>query len=288
MAKNFDMKTNKNNFVVRTDAINQFLRQINKYKVLSSAEERELFKRIKNGDESAREDIIKHNQRFVFAVAKTYANDERVLDLVNEGNIGLMQAIDSYDYTKENRFLSYAVWYIRRSINAYIVNDEMFIQKTNNTKTIYQVGKLRTKFFSMYGRYPIEEELIELLKEKGVKISDISDLYELKINSISTTYDDEDGNAFENSPMFTSKTYTTNEYETDIEKEYDSAMSGMLMSVLDERERTIIEYAFGIGYAKSYTNNEIGEIIGMSAERIRQLKNGALKKMRMVAVERRI
>ena len=282
------MKTNKNNFVVRTDAINQFLRQINKYKVLSSAEERELFKRIKNGDESAREEIIKHNQRFVFAVAKTYANDERVLDLVNEGNIGLMQAIDSYDYTKENRFLSYAVWYIRRSINAYIVNDEMFIQKTNNTKTIYQVGKLRTKFFSMYGRYPIEEELIELLKEKGVKISDISDLYELKINSISTTYDDEDGNAFENSPMFTSKTYTTNEYETNIEKEYDSAMSGMLMSVLDERERTIIEYAFGIGYAKSYTNNEIGEIMGMSAERIRQLKNGALKKMRMVAVERRI
>jgi RNA polymerase primary sigma factor len=288
MAKNFDMKTNKNNFVVRTDAINQFLRQINKYKVLSSAEERELFKRIKDGDENAREEIIKHNQRFVFAVAKTYANDERVLDLVNEGNIGLMQAIDSYDYTKENRFLSYAVWYIRRSINAYIVNDEMFIQKTNNTKTIYQVGKLRTKFFSMYGRYPIEEELIELLKEKGVKISDISDLYELKINSISTTYDDEDGNAFENSPMFTSKTYTTNEYETDIEKEYDSAMSGMLMSVLDERERTIIEYAFGIGYAKSYTNNEIGEIMGMSAERIRQLKNGALKKMRMVAVERRI
>lgn len=288
MAKNFDMKTNKNNFVVRTDAINQFLRQINKYKVLSSAEERELFKRIKNGDESAREEIIKHNQRFVFAVAKTYANDERVLDLVNEGNIGLMQAIDSYDYTKENRFLSYAVWYIRRSINAYIVNDEMFIQKTNNTKTIYQVGKLRTKFFSMYGRYPIEEELLELLKEKGVKISDISDLYELKINSISTTYDDEDGNAFENSPMFTSKTYTTNEYETDIEKEYDSAMSGMLMSVLDERERTIIEYAFGIGYAKSYTNNEIGEIMGMSAERIRQLKNGALKKMKMVAVERRI
>ncbi len=288
MAKNFDMKTNKNNFVVRTDAINQFLRQINKYKVLSSAEERELFKRIKDGDENAREEIIKHNQRFVFAVAKTYANDERVLDLVNEGNIGLMQAIDSYDYTKENRFLSYAVWYIRRSINAYIVNDEMFIQKTNNTKTIYQVGKLRTKFFSMYGRYPIEEELIELLKEKGVKISDISDLYELKINSISTTYDDEDGNAFENSPMFTSKTYTTNEYETDIEKEYDSAMSGMLMSVLDERERTIIEYAFGIGYAKSYTNNEIGEIMGMSTERTRQLKNGALKKMRMVAVERRI
>ena len=75
---------------------------------------------------------------------------------------------------------------------------------------------------------------------------------------------------------------------THIEKEYDSAMSGMLMSVLDERERTIIEYAIGIGYTKSYTNNEIGEIMGMSAERIRQLKNGALKKMRMVAVERRI
>ena len=278
----------KQTFMIRTNAINAYLKSINKYKVLSAAEERKLFERIEQGDEEARELIIKHNQRFVFDVAKTYANDERILDLVSEGNIGLMQAIDSYDYRKGTRFLSFAVWYIRRSINAYIVNDEMFIQKTNNTKTIYQVGKLRTKFFSDNGRYPTEDELLGLLNEKGIKINDVSDLYDLKINSISTTYDDEDGNAFENSPIFTSKTCIINDYEDDIDKEYDSAMSGMLMSVLDEREKTIISYAYGIGCSKPYTNAEIAEMLDMSAERVRQLKNGAVKKMKSVAVKGRI
>ena len=287
MGKSFSVKGDKS-YVTRTDAINQFLRQINKYKVLSATEERELFKRLKGGDESARDEIIKHNQRFVFAVAKTYASDERVLDLVNEGNIGLIQAIDTYDYTKDNRFLSYAVWYIRRSINAYVVNDELFIHKTNNTKTIYHINKLKSAFFNENGRYPTEEELIGLLNEKGIKINDATDLYDLRINSINTNYDDEDGNAFENSAFFTSRTSIKNEYEDDMDKEYNSAMSGALLSILNERERSIIEYAYGIGHCKSYTNNEIGNELGMSAERVRQLKNAALKKMRDRPVERRI
>lgn len=288
MAKSLNIKNGDQTYVTRTDAVSQFLRTINKYKVLSPVEERELFKRLKEGDMSAREDIIKHNQRFVFAVAKTYATDERVLDLVNEGNIGLMQAIDSYDYTKDNRFLSYAVWYIRRSIHAYVMNDDMFIHKTNNTKTVYHINKIRSKFFNENGRYPTEEELIDLLNEKGVKINDAADLYDLRVNSISTNYDDEDGNAFENSQFFTSRTSIKNEYEDDMDAEYKAALSGALMSVLDEREKSIIEYAFGIGHCKAYTNNEIGDELGMSAERVRQLKNSALKKMREVPVERRI
>ena len=276
MRKNFNIKTNDPAYLSRTDGVNSFLREINKYKVLSASEERELFKRIKEGDESARETIIKHNQRFVFAVAKTYATDERVLDLVDEGNIGLMQAIDSYDPDKDNRFLSYAVWYIRRSINAYIVNDDLFIHKTNNTKTVYHINKLKSRFFNENGRYPTEEELIDMLNEKGIKINDVTDLYDLKINSISTNYDDEDGNAFENSKYFKARAVTLNEYEDDIDKEYKTALSGALMSVLDEREKAIIEYAFGIGHCKSYTNSEIGEELGMSGERVRQLKNSAL------------
>lgn len=288
MKKNINITNNEQPFLVRTDAINAYLRKINKYKVLSAAEERELLKRIKEGDMEAREALINHNQRFVFAVAKTYAKDERVLDLVSEGTLGLIRAIDTYDMDKDNRFLSYAVWYIRRSIHAYVVNDEMFIQKTNNTKTIYQANKMKTKFFNENGRFPIEEELMDLLNEAGIKINDINDLYDLKIMSINTSYDDEDVNAFENSPFFTSKTAVKNEYEDDIDKEYDSAVSGALMSVLDERERTIINYAYGIGLTKPYTNSEIAEVLDMSAERVRQLKNSAIKKMRSVAVEKKI
>ena len=287
MGKNIKVRKEQS-FLVRTDAINAYLKKINKYKVLTAAEEKALFERIRKGDESAREEIINHNQRFVFAVAKTYASDERVLDLVNEGNIGLITAIDTYDETKGTRFLSYAVWYIRRSINAYIINDEMLIQKTNNTKTIYHVNKIRTKFFSEHGRYPVESELLDILEEKGIKIKDPNDLYDLKLNSISTTYDDEDSNAFENSPMFTSKTSVKNDYEYDVDSDYKAALSGALMSVLDEREKEVICYAFGIGHVKEYTNMEIGHELGMSGERVRQIKNEALKKMREAPVERKI
>lgn len=280
-----NLKEKKSGFINADHSISTYLKEINKYKVLTSAEEADLIERMKNGDEEARALLIASHQRFVYAVAKRYGNDDNVLDLVNEGNVGLMQALETFDSTKGNRFLSYAIWYIRREINAYLNNDNLLIRKTNNTKTVYKLSKIKSKFFAEHNRYPDMEEIAEILeKEYGVKIKDKTDLLDITTTSIDTCFDDEDARAFENTPYFTERTSVENEYQGDIDNEYNSAVSGALMSILTEREQTIIKKAFGIGYGKEFTNAEIGEDLGMSSERVRQLKNGAIKKMQKAAV----
>lgn len=280
-----NLKNKKGGFINADQSIASYLKEINKYKVLKPAEERELIKRMREGDEEARDLLINSNQRFVYAVAKRYGNESNVLDLVNEGNIGLMLALDTFDESKSNRFLSYAIWYIKREINAYLNNENLLVRKTNNTKTVYKIAKIRSKFYSEHNRYPDVDELSELLEsEYGLKIKDKTDLFDVTTTSIDMCYDDEDSRAFENSPYFTERTSVDNEYETISNKEHSSSVSGLLVSLLTEREQVIVKMAFGIGYNKEYTNAEIAEEIGMSSERVRQLKNAALDKMKQFAV----
>ena len=280
-----NLKNKKGGFINADQSIASYLKEINKYKVLKPAEERELIKRMREGDEEARDLLINSNQRFVYAVAKRYGNESNVLDLVNEGNIGLMLALDTFDESKSNRFLSYAIWYIKREINAYLNNENLLVRKTNNTKTVYKIAKIRSKFYSEHNRYPDVDELSELLEsEYGLKIKDKTDLFDVTTTSIDMCYDDEDSRAFENSPYFTERTSVDNEYETISNKEHSSSVSGLLVSLLTEREQVIVKMAFGVGYNKEYTNAEIAEEIGMSSERVRQLKNAALDKMKQFAV----
>ena len=280
-----NLKEKKSGYINADHTISTYLKEINRYKVLTATEEADLIERMNNGDEEAKAQLIAANQRFVYAVAKRYGNDDNVLDLVNEGNIGLMQALETFDPGKGNRFLSYAIWYIRREINAYLNNDNLLIRKTNNTKTVYKIGKIKQKFYAEHNRYPDVDEMAAILEEEyGIKIKDKTDLLDITTTSINTCFDDEDSRAFENTPYFTERTAVENEYQDEIDKEYSSAVSGALMSVLTEREQTIIRMAFGIGYTKEFTNAEIGEDLGMSSERVRQLKNGAIKKMQKEAV----
>lgn len=280
-----NLKEKKSGYITADHTISTYLKEINKYKVLSATEEADLIDKMQHGDEEAKALLVAANQRFVYAVAKRYGNDDNVLDLVNEGNIGLMQALETFDSSKGNRFLSYAIWYIRREINAYLNNDNLLIRKTNNSKTVYKLAKIKQKFYAEHNRYPDVDEIAAILEEEyGIKIKDKTDLLDITTTSISTCFDDEDSRAFENTPYFTERTAVENEYQVDMEKEHSSVLSGVLMSILTEREQTIVKMAFGIGYNKEYTNAEIGEELGMSSERVRQLKNGAIKKMQTEAV----
>lgn len=280
-----NLKGKKSGYISANHELNVYLKEISKYKVLTASEEADLIEKMKNGDEEAKNTLISSHQRFVYAVAKRYGNDDNVLDLVNEGNIGLIQALDSFDSSKGNRFLSYAIWYIRREINAYLNNDNLLIRKTNNTKTVYKLSKIKEKFYAENNRYPNLDEIADILEtEYGLKIKDKSDLLDVSTTSISTCFDDEDSRAFENTPYFTDKTAVDNDYLPEMDNEFNSVASGALMSSLSEREQTIIKMAFGIGYNKEYTNAEIGEEVGMSGERVRQLKNGAIEKMKKLAV----
>lgn len=280
-----NLKEKKTGFINADHTISVYLKEINKYKVLTAAEEADLIKKMRNGDVDARNRLIAANQRFIYAVAKRYGNDDNVLDLVNEGNIGLMQALDTFDASKGNRFLSYAIWYIRREINAYLNNDNLLIRKTNNTKTIYKLSKIKEKFYTENNRYPDVDEIAAILEaEYGLKIKDKTDLLDISTTSINTCFDDEDARAFENTPYFTEKTAVDNDYLPVMDNDFNSAVSGALISSLTEREQTVVKMAFGIGYNKEYTNAEIAEELGMSSERARQLKNGAIEKMKKFAV----
>jgi RNA polymerase primary sigma factor len=280
-----NLKEGKTNFIGGNRSLNDFLKDINKYNVLSHTEETELAERMKAGDEQAREKLISANQRFVYAIAKRYGNDDNVLDLVNEGNKGLMTALESYDPEKKNRLLSYAVWYITRDILAYLNGENVLIRKTNNTKTVYKIPKIKEKFYAEHNRYPDVDELAEILEsEYGLKIKDKTDLLDISTTSINTCFDDEDARAFENTPYFTEKTAVDNDYVSEMSEEHNSIISGALISSLTEKEQTIIKMSFGIGFNKEYTNAEIGEVVGMSGERVRQLRNGAIEKMKKLAV----
>lgn len=281
-----NLKEKKNNFISTNEpSVNAYLKDVNRYKVLTAGEEAELVQRMRAGDEAAREKLTTANLRFVYAVAKRYANSDNLLDLVQEGNKGLITALDSFDPEKGTRFLSCAVWYITRTILAYINGENMLIRKTNNTKTVYKIPKIRDKFYAENSRYPDVDELAAILEtEYGLKIKDKTDLLDISTTSINTCFDDEDARAFENTPYFTEKTAVDNDYLPEMNEEHNSIVSGILMSNLSEKEQTIIRMAFGIGYNKEYTNAEIAEEIGMSSERVRQLKNGAIEKMKKLAV----
>lgn len=283
------LKDVRSNFINSNTTIAAYLKEINKCKVLTQSEEEKLVDEMLEGNEEAKNKLILANQRFVYAVAKRYGNDDNILDLVSEGNIGLMSALETFDKSRGNRFLSYAIWYIRREINAYLNNDNLLIKKTNNAKTTYKIPKIKSKFYTENNRYPNNDEIAEILeKEYGLKIKDKNDLLDVTTTSISTCFDDEDNRAFENTPYFTNKTAINNEYEVGIQKEHNSSITETLISQLSNREKTVIKMAFGIGYNKEYTNAEIGEEVNMSSERVRQLKNNAIKKMHQFAESKHI
>lgn len=283
-----DLKTIKGSLTVRNDTINSYLKDINKYPVLSADEENELISLIRENNEHSKEyrdKLISSNQRFVFAIAKRYCSDERVLDLVDEGNIGLMEAIDKYDPTVGVRFLSYAVWYIRRSINYYLINDNLMIKKSNNMKLGTKTSTIENKFFCENGRYPSDNEIIDILKnEYDIDINNKIDVIEVKTNSINSTLtEDNTSCTVENSSEFVDKTASYNDYEKQMEKEHATKTVEHYLSFLNERNATILKMSYGIGYNKEYTNYEIAEELGLSSERVRQLKTESMQKLQKAA-----
>jgi RNA polymerase sigma factor (sigma-70 family) len=277
-----DLKAPISNLHGRSETTNKFLFDIRKYPVLSADEEKEIIKRIKNGDESARRILIESNQRFVFAVARKYAKDEHhLMDLVSEGNVGLIRAIDNFDPSKGFKFITHAVWYVRREISAYIVNTDNFVRKTNISKTNTRLRRLNNEFFLANGRYPSTDELKNLFKEKfGIEIKNDTDLLELNVFSTDETMsDDSKDTVIEASSEVLIKTASVNDYEVESQEDHMKALVKYTMGCLTEVEKTIICMSFGIGHDREYDNNEISEYVDYTAERVRQLKNKALEKM---------
>ena len=271
----------------QTPEIEAYLRSIRKYQPLSQEEENEVFKMYHSNDPDAKkkaiDTLVKANQRFIFSLAKDYAkgDETKVLDYVNEGSIGIINAIDKFDQTRGFKFISFAVWYIRQAMTNYAQTTDLFLRKSNNAKIGNNILKIRTAFFQENHREPTTEEIKEALAKQGIKIKEDKDLEDVVRNSIDSVWGDE--STFENNPRYIQYSAIQNEYEKEMDDEDNKSVVGKLLKNLDERSQLVIKQLFGIGYENPIDIEVVAEHLGLTPTRVGQIKNAALKKLASVA-----
>lgn len=271
----------------QTPEIEAYLRSIRKYQPLTQEEENEVFKMYRSNDPVAKEKaiatLVNANQRFIFSLAKDYAkgDETKVLDYVNEGSIGIINAIEKFDQTRGFKFISFAVWYIRQAMTNYAQTTDLFLRKANNAKIGNNVLKIRTAFFQENHREPTTDEIKEALAKKGIKIKEDKDLEDVVRNSIDSVWGDE--STFENNPRYIQYSAIQNEYEKEMDDEDNKSVVGKLLKSLDERSQLVIKQLFGIGYENPIDIEVVAENLGLTPTRVGQIKNAALKKLASVA-----
>ena len=192
-----DCKSQNIPYNYRDSASTAFFNDIVNYPILTVAEERELIRLIKGRNrlaaERAREKLVNSNQRFVVSVAKKYTNGSNFMDLVLEGNLGLMEAIENFNPKKDIRFLTYAIHWIRKYIREYIMYKERVVKPRNGNKIYTYVSKVKNKFFAENGRYPYPEEIKDILEDEyNVLVPCKDDVVDYTIRSVDemlTTFD---------------------------------------------------------------------------------------------------
>lgn len=271
------------------DNVMSYLNSIRKFEVLTPEEEIAEFTKIKNGTEkekiSARQKIMECNQRFIYAVAKQYVKGNDIMDLINVGNIGMEEAIDRFDITKGMKFITYAVWYIRRAMVSYITNDGTIVRSTNKQKLMGVLPRVKEKLFQENGREATPEEIIESLeKDYNIKIKESEDVYDMCVSSISDTMIGENDSPSPAQIEFETYTASRNDYENKMEKEDNAYLVEKLLSVCSEKERGVIKMLYGIGYDEPIPPEDVAEAYNMTRTRVLQLKKSIIKKMQKAAL----
>lgn len=251
--------------------IEKYLNQIRKYTPLTKKEEREFFIKAKSGDKAAYDHIMQSNLRFVVSVAKQYQNQGLDLDdLIAEGNLGLVKAYEKFDYSKNYKFITYAVWWIRQSILSAIQENAKVVKvPVNKLNNITKISKIRQQLEQENLGSVTFEEIREYVDDPVI-LNDIKHSI-IKV-PLDKTYTDNDKNLNEIIPDETSDLFLLTEHaKEEIE---------LILEDFPEREREILYMYYGINYPRPYTLREIGIDIGLTRERIRQIKVKALEKLR--------
>jgi RNA polymerase primary sigma factor len=269
------LKTIQSN--LSTDAIRSYLFEIGKIPLLTADEEVILAKRIENGDEEARQLLTTANLRLVVSIAKKYSKSGlELLDLIQEGNIGLMRAVEKFDYKKGFKFSTYATWWIRQAITRAIADQARTIRvPVHMIETINKFNKVTGILTIKLGRQPTDEEIA---KEMDIEVEKVAEIRKIKQNpsSLSTPIGDEKDSKLQDiiadEWSQTPEDFATSEY-----------LRNQLHDVLDElqdRERRVLELRFGLEDGVSRTLEEVGREFGVTRERIRQIEAKALKKLK--------
>lgn len=257
-------------------SLDKYLQEIGREELITVEDEVELAQRIRKGDQEALEKLTRANLRFVVSVAKQYQNQGLSLpDLINEGNLGLIKAAEKFDETRGFKFISYAVWWIRQSILQALAEQSRIVRlPLNQVGSLNKINKALSKFEQENERMPSPEELAEILDIPREKIADTLRVSGRHVSVDAPFVDGEDNNLLDvlvNSDSPNADRGLVNE---SLNKEIERALS-----TLTERERDIVKYFFGIG-ASEMTLEEIGEHFGLTRERVRQIKEKAIRRLR--------
>ena len=257
-------------------SLDKYLQEIGREELITVEEEVELAQRIKKGDQAALDKLTRANLRFVVSVAKQYQNQGLSLpDLINEGNLGLIKAAEKFDETRGFKFISYAVWWIRQSILQALAEQSRIVRlPLNQVGSLNKINKALSQFEQQYERQPSPDELADMLEIPREKIADTLRVSGRHVSVDAPFVDGEDNSLLDvlvnNDSPNADKGLVNESLNTEIER---------ALSTLTERERDIVKYFFGIG-CQEMTLEEIGEKFGLTRERVRQIKEKAIRRLR--------
>jgi RNA polymerase primary sigma factor len=258
-------------------SIDKYLQEIGKYELLTPEEEIELARRAKQGDEKALERLIQANLRFVVSVAKQYQNQGLPLgDLINEGNLGLIKAAKRFDETRGFKFISYAVWWIRQSILQALAEQSRIVRlPLNRVGALNKIGKKLSQLEQEFEREPSANELAEELDMSVYEVADTLKISGKHISMDAPFAQGEDNKLLDIMPNENDPAPDHELMRESLRREIEEALD-----TLDQREKEVVKLYFGIGYEHPLTLEEIGEKFKLTRERVRQIKEKAIRKLR--------
>ncbi len=259
------------------DPVRMYLKEIGQVKLLSAEEEVELAKRVSEGDQEAKNKLTEANLRLVVSIAKKYSGRGlHILDLIQEGNTGLIRAVDKFDWTKGNKFSTYATWWIRQAITRAIADQARTIRvPVHMVEVINKATRCNRKLVQELGREPTMEEIAA---ELGLPVEKIIEANRTAADTLSLDTpvgDEEDtsiGSFVEDDRTLGPADATSNALLAEALKE--------ILGTLTEREADVLRMRFGMHDGRTHTLEEVGQIFGVTRERIRQIENKAIRKLR--------
>ena len=260
-----------------TASLDKYLQEIGKVDLITAEEEVELAQKIRAGDENALDKLTKANLRFVVSVAKQYQNQGLTLpDLINEGNLGLIKAAQRFDETSGFKFISYAVWWIRQSILQALAEQSRIVRlPLNQVGSINKINKAFSKLEQEFERPPSSDELAKALDLPEEKVND-----SLKVSGRHISVDAPFVDGEDNSLLDVMVNNDSPKADRELMMESLQREIGRSLSTLTERERDVIQLFFGIGLQHGLTLEEIGAKFDLTRERVRQIKEKAIRRLR--------
>ena len=260
-----------------SQSLDKYLQEIGKVDLLTPDEEVELAKRIRDGDQIALERLTKANLRFVVSVAKQYQNQGLSLgDLINEGNLGLIKAAQRFDETRGFKFISYAVWWIRQSILQALAEQSRIVRlPLNRVGSLNKISKTFSELEQRYEREPSPEELADELEITAAEVIDT-----LKISGRHVSMDAPFVQGEDNTLLDVLENDTEDKPDSELMNDSLRREVQRALSTLTPREADVITYYFGLNGEHPMTLEEIGEKFNLTRERVRQIKEKAIRRLR--------